>query len=1262
MSTTTSRQANLHDQEPIPSDNPGPALDKPRPGRDRSRHTLNRLVLALVGVVAGAVGQYFLTRESLWDGFLFFGIGVILFVSALVDQLPLPPPVAANDQTFVFQSGWRRNVGIWLIVLALGASLLAYNLFSDANGLLQAWWLYAGSLIFLTGGGLLLSRGDRGASVFRDLFPQNYAVVGLGLILIIALFMRLYHFDSQPTGIWFDEAEAGLQARRMLQEPAYRPVLFAPINITGHLLALYAGALYWLGDDIGSMRFVSVAFGLGTVLAAYLFGRELRDPRFGLTLALLVAVMRWHVNFSRIAMTGIDASFFEFLSLFFLIRWLQKRHFRDVMWTGLTLGFGLMFYTAFRLYVAALILFAVFAVLLRLRRLATTVRWHSSWLYLGHISMLVVAIWLVAMPLAHFAFNNSEAFWYRTRQISIFNRRDQADVNQALWDTTRKHLLMFNFEGDKNGRHNLPGKPMLDPAMAVLWLLGAGLAVVQLATRARGYHPFDLFFILLFFSALAGGVFSVDFEAPQALRSIAVIPAIVYFCALAITALGREAERAFEPLSRWWVRTPAIGLAGFLLISNAATYFIDQSTDFASWNAFSTPETIVGRKMAELGPDHIYLLSPFFTRHPTIRFLAPDIEDQFALLLPDALPIRRPPDRPVALFIHPDDAAVFEESRQLYPNAVFEIANSQARDERPVVYFVDLQPSDIASLQGLTLNYFPTGLAPDENVAPLQTSRAMNVNVTWPQDGPPQDDFMAEWSGILHVDHFGAYKFRLIAPASATLEIDDNLILEGEAEARTEVTLAEGNHSLRLRAEAAAGQVLLLWQPPDEPERLIPQWAFYSRPITNNGLKGLFYDNDNWAGDPVLQRIDPVLDTYFHLIPLQRPYTVEWVGWLDAPQSGLYRLGLQAVQEAQLFVDGQLVVSTIIPNEFIDAALTLEAGLHDIRVRYKDNVDRSRIHLYWTRPNGEFGPIPSQNLWPPLGKPPPSGAAQTMPAAEIKPFDLRWVMTLGQRGGEDGQFFEPRDVAVLSNGNIVVADTANRRVQILDAQGNFIQALTGHDLPFEEPLAVASNDANEIFVLDSTRQWVYRYDRIGRLLDRFGGPEAQLFHPRGLTVLADSGLAVADTGRSRIVFFNPDGSLRGEIGQIGPGPGQFGEPTDVLADSLGSYFVAEADNNRIQRVDASGYPLGLWAIPPTYAFNGPHLTTGPDGSLFTTEVQSQSIFRYTPDGELLNQWREIGPATLVGPVGIYFDLPTNRLYVTDVSTHQVYVFEVVVTQ
>jgi sugar lactone lactonase YvrE len=158
-------------------------------------------------------------------------------------------------------------------------------------------------------------------------------------------------------------------------------------------------------------------------------------------------------------------------------------------------------------------------------------------------------------------------------------------------------------------------------------------------------------------------------------------------------------------------------------------------------------------------------------------------------------------------------------------------------------------------------------------------------------------------------------------------------------------------------------------------------------------------------------------------------------------------------------------------------------------------------------------------------------------------------------------------------------------------------------------------------------------------------------------VFADDTIGVADTGQSRIALFSPNGIPAGSIGGgPGTGPGQFDEPTDVLRDEVGSYFVAEAMNNRIQRVDSNGNPLGQWAIPPAYAFDGPHMTFGPDGSLFVTESQSSSLLRYAPDGTLLDQWQAIGPVNLAAPVGVYFDQTTNQLYVTDIRTHQVHAF------
>ena len=205
---------------------------------------------------------------------------------------------------------------------------------------------------------------------------------------------------------------------------------------------------------------------------------------------------------------------------------------------------------------------------------------------------------------------------------------------------------------------------------------------------------------------------------------------------------------------------------------------------------------------------------------------------------------------------------------------------------------------------------------------------------------------------------------------------------------------------------------------------------------------------------------------------------------------------------------------------------------------------------------------------------------------------------------------------------------------------------------------MAVNSRNEILVLDSTLQWVYRYDAAGNLLDRFGGPAATLYHPRGISVFEDDTVAVSNTGYARLALFSLDGTSAGGIGQTDDGPSQLSEPTDVVRDLQDTYFVAEATKSRVQRLDAWGNTLNQWAIPVASAYDGPHLALAPDGSVFVTGSQSHSLLRYAPDGTLLNNWQTIGPVRLDAPVGIYLDSATNRLYIADVQTHQVHVFEV----
>jgi beta-glucosidase len=158
---------------------------------------------------------------------------------------------------------------------------------------------------------------------------------------------------------------------------------------------------------------------------------------------------------------------------------------------------------------------------------------------------------------------------------------------------------------------------------------------------------------------------------------------------------------------------------------------------------------------------------------------------------------------------------------------------------------------------------------------------------------------------------------------------------------------------VRVFAEGGAGDVRLSWRSPGGEIETIPPWALYVPPVRANGLLGCYYANGNWEGPPAFERIDPTLSIYFHVTPLPRPYTVEWLGAVDVPETGRYHFGLRSVDESMLILDGVEIVRSEIRDAYREVAVELEAGPHDIRVRFADRSHHTQIDLYWRRPGEE---------------------------------------------------------------------------------------------------------------------------------------------------------------------------------------------------------------------------------------------------------------------------------------------------------------------
>ena len=106
-----------------------------------------------------------------------------------------------------------------------------------------------------------------------------------------------------------------------------------------------------------------------------------------------------------------------------------------------------------------------------------------------------------------------------------------------------------------------------------------------------------------------------------------------------------------------------------------------------------------------------------------------------------------------------------------------------------------------------------------------------------------------------------------------------------------------------------------------------------------------------------------------------------------------------------------------------------------------------------------------------------------------------FIRTIGKMGTKhtstaQGEFAKPTGVAVDDDGNLYVSDTWNNRIQVFDADGNFIRAFgKSGDGPgyFARPKGIAIDADGHVWVADGMQDRVQVYTPEGKLLIYMGG-------------------------------------------------------------------------------------------------------------------------------------------------------------------------------
>jgi 4-amino-4-deoxy-L-arabinose transferase-like glycosyltransferase len=635
--------------------------------------------------------------------------------------------------------------------------------------------------------------------------------LGLALVTLLAAALRFPSLHTIPPGFHYDEALEALEAWRVIIRPDYHPVFFpGDFGLPPMFIYLESLAFRLLPAVPEVSRGIAALIGVLTVPAVYVLGREMvladeRTPRsLPLLAAAVLAISRWHITFSRVAIEPILVPLFLTLILWAFLAALRTN--RPAAWLGLGAALGLSVYT----YPAAWLMLPMMGAILIYLLVVAPKRLAGRARGLGLAALIAVAL---AAPLAISFIQHPEQLALRSGQVAIV-APEQAlqDMAKSLGGNLLKALGMFSVAGDTDPRSNIPGRPALDLLTAIPFYLGLILALRRWKQPAIG--------ILL----LAGGtmLFTTVFSqyAPHFRRVLGITPVIALLSGLGLATiwafaarhLGVEsrAEQALDagtPAAlagkdrRGIARTRMLwgmvgaGLAIFILLGSAVwnihDYFVIWGSSPELFYAYDEGLWQIGQYVTTLPKGEAVYISPRPIGDATLAFAwraGPAVRhfDGRAAFVTQAAAGQTPTDATYVVIEHED----FRGTRllkELYPNAE-EVKTFLDREGRvyarafrvPAGSTLAHGPDDVTrtrwrgiSLWGYNLNeavYHPGEIVYLQLWWRATTQLSTNWTVFTHLLGPPKEDGSILWAGNDAPPGQGSVPTTTLAPNELVLD------------------------------------------------------------------------------------------------------------------------------------------------------------------------------------------------------------------------------------------------------------------------------------------------------------------------------------------------------------------------------------------------------------------------------------------------------------------------------------------------------------
>jgi len=186
-----------------------------------------------------------------------------------------------------------------------------------------------------------------------------------------------------------------------------------------------------------------------------------------------------------------------------------------------------------------------------------------------------------------------------------------------------------------------------------------------------------------------------------------------------------------------------------------------------------------------------------------------------------------------------------------------------------------------------------------------------------------------------------------------------------------------------------------------------------------------------------------------------------------------------------------------------------------------------------------------------------------------------------------------------------------------------------------------------------------KYDFVNEWGDR-GSRDGEFSSPSAIAMDPSGNIYVADTNNNRIQKFTHNGNFIAKWGTKGIEDVQFDRPLGIAVDSAGNVYVADTYNNRIQKFKSNGEFITKWGSIGSGdgQFNQPSgIAIDALNNIYVADSYNNRIQKFDSNGDFLTKWGARGQedSQFREPLGIDVS-SSGYVYVTDTENDRIQKF------